>query len=378
MDEGLPSPTVTGPNSTREAEPRTLPLVEWQMRPARLPGSVHIERPPAHAPVEMSLAQDAKGRLAPTHGHTKADGVASDMLSPFDERVQPLPDYHMDIDAYDHTHAGKAHNQHHYEARPLRQESDFDESQFLRDPLGRSLQSAPASALLQDLPLCQRESGAARAPYLQGSQKPSSSRQIDGGGFQEHIADTTPGQTSCHVTDFSQCDLLLGALLVMVVVRGICSAIPTSPDLYLSLFGEHGRLVRMTQLPSDEWLLVGYRGNNSMLAAHPAEDASQSVTGRLRTSRQRSPSTSNASESSDYDEGGSNDITTNNGVYMSDRSCRKRRRIPWLASDDKVLLLLKDVKGMTWKQIGSKFPTRSDGALKIRYYLLGKKRARRN
>jgi hypothetical protein len=230
MDEGLQPPTVTGSNSAREAEPRTLPLDEWQMRPARLPGSVHIERSPAHAPVEMSLAQDATRRLAPTHGHAKADGVASDTLSPFDERVQLLPDYHMDMDAYDHTHAGEAHNQHHYE-RPLRQGSDFDESQFLRGPLGRSLQSAPASALLQDLPLCQRESGAARAPYLPGSQKPSSSRQIDGGGFQEHIEDTTPGQTSCHVTDFSQCDLPLGALLVMVVVRGICSAIPTSPDV---------------------------------------------------------------------------------------------------------------------------------------------------
>lgn len=63
-----------------------------------------------------------------------------------------------------------------------------------------------------------------------------------------------------------------GALLVMVVVRGICSTIPTSPDLNLSLFGEHGRLVRMTQLPSDKWLLVGYRGNDSMLAAHPTKD----------------------------------------------------------------------------------------------------------
>jgi hypothetical protein len=158
----------------------------------------------------------------------------------------------MDMEAYNYTYAREAHNEHHDEARLLRQESDFDELQFLRDPLVRSLQSAPVSALLQDLPLCQCESGASRALYLQGSQKTSSSLQIDGGGFQEHIEDTTPSQTSCHVTDFSQCDLLLGALLVMVVVRGICSAIPTSPDLYLSLFGEHGRLVRITQLPSDE------------------------------------------------------------------------------------------------------------------------------
>ena len=376
MDEGLSPPIVTGPNSAREAEPRALPLDEWQMRPARLPGSVHIERSPSHAPLEMSLAHDATGRLAPTHGHTKADGVARDTLSPFDERVQPLPDDHMDMDAYDHTHAEEAHNQHHYEARPLRQDSDFDESQLLRDPLVRLLQSAPASTLLQELPPCQRECGASRAPYLQGSQKPCSSRQVDGGGFQEHIKDTTPGQTSCHVTDFTQCDLPLGALLVMVVVRGICSAIPTSPDLNLSLFGEHGRLVRITQLPSNEWLLVGYRGNDSMLAAHPAEVASQLGTGRLRASRQRSPSTSDASQSSDYDQGGSDDNTTNNNVYMSHRSCRKQRRTPWLASDDKVLLLLKDVKGMTWKQIGPKFPTRSEGALKIRYYLLHKKRAR--
>lgn len=105
------------------------------MRLARLPGLVHIERPPAHAPVEMSLAQDAKGRLTPILRYTKADGVASNTLSPFDERAQPLPDYHMDVDAHDHTHATETHNQHRNEARLLRQESDFDESQFLRDPL---------------------------------------------------------------------------------------------------------------------------------------------------------------------------------------------------------------------------------------------------
>jgi hypothetical protein len=80
------------------------------MQLARLPGLVHIKRPLAHAPLEMSLAQDAKERLAPTHRHTKADGVASDTLSPFDKRVQPLPAYYMDMDAYDHTHAGEAHN----------------------------------------------------------------------------------------------------------------------------------------------------------------------------------------------------------------------------------------------------------------------------
>jgi hypothetical protein len=136
------------------------------MRPARLPSSVHIEQPPAHTPVEMSLAQDAKERLAATYGHTQANSVASDTLSPFSERVQPLPDYHMDMEAHNHTYAAEAHNEHYDEARPLRQESDFDELQFLRDPLGRSLQSAPVSALLQDLPLCQRESGAVRAPYF--------------------------------------------------------------------------------------------------------------------------------------------------------------------------------------------------------------------
>jgi hypothetical protein len=45
----------------------------------------------------------------------------------------------------------------------------------------------------------------------------------------------------------------------------------------------------------------------------------------------------------------------------------------WLESDEELLLSLKDKQGMEWKEICERFPGRSPGAVKVRYYTLRKK-----
>jgi hypothetical protein len=45
----------------------------------------------------------------------------------------------------------------------------------------------------------------------------------------------------------------------------------------------------------------------------------------------------------------------------------------WLESEELLLLSLKDKQGMEWDEICKRFPSRSPGAVKLRYYTLRKK-----
>jgi hypothetical protein len=48
-------------------------------------------------------------------------------------------------------------------------------------------------------------------------------------------------------------------------------------------------------------------------------------------------------------------------------TCGKRTRIPWLESDEGLLLSLKDKQSMEWKEIYKRFPDRTPGAVQVRY-----------
>jgi Myb-like DNA-binding domain len=49
---------------------------------------------------------------------------------------------------------------------------------------------------------------------------------------------------------------------------------------------------------------------------------------------------------------------------------RKRTRVPWLELDEQRLLLYKNKQGMTWDDICLRFPDRTPGAVKLRWYAL--------
>jgi hypothetical protein len=57
----------------------------------------------------------------------------------------------------------------------------------------------------------------------------------------------------------------------------------------------------------------------------------------------------------------------------SDIRCSQRTREPWLESDEERLVSYKDKMGMEWKEICERFPARSPGAVKLRYYMLRKR-----
>jgi len=56
-----------------------------------------------------------------------------------------------------------------------------------------------------------------------------------------------------------------------------------------------------------------------------------------------------------------------------DMRCRQRTHKSWLESDEERLLSYRDKMGMEWKDIFERFPDRSAGAVKLRYYTLYKK-----
>ena len=53
-----------------------------------------------------------------------------------------------------------------------------------------------------------------------------------------------------------------------------------------------------------------------------------------------------------------------------DMRFRKRKRVPWLESDDLRLLKHRNNMAMEWKEIFKRFPDRTSGAVRTRYHML--------
>ena len=67
----------------------------------------------------------------------------------------------------------------------------------------------------------------------------------------------------------------------------------------------------------------------------------------------------------------------NDGSSDEDEACEEdhvaRTRALWLESDEQRLLSLKDGQRMEWEEVFKRFPNRTPGAVKVRYYALRKK-----
>ncbi|KAF1979390.1 hypothetical protein BU23DRAFT_549391, partial [Bimuria novae-zelandiae CBS 107.79] len=79
----------------------------------------------------------------------------------------------------------------------------------------------------------------------------------------------------------------------------------------------------------------------------------------------------------DYSDDSEDDWDENSEKEEGTEAYGKRKRRPWLESDEVRLLSLKDKQGMEWKEICERFPNRTEGAVKVRYYGLQKKQKRK-
>ncbi|KAJ6280879.1 hypothetical protein J3E71DRAFT_362284 [Bipolaris maydis] len=203
-------------------------------------------------------------------------------------------------------------------------------------------------------------------------QSPISERLNTDKGSQSYLsASNSPGATaedvinvdyrsgfsmSCQITDLTLCAIPNDSSVVSVILH-YCdpSGLLDLVALGHKVLGEQGKVIRMTQLSPDSWLLLGYRCNGS--SADLRND------GSLNEKPMSSHETDHSNDGWDKDD-------DNEEEDIKEHSQRTHK--PWVESDEARLLSLKDKQGMGWEEIYKRFPSRSHGAVKLRYYTLKK------
>ncbi|KAF2690377.1 hypothetical protein K458DRAFT_383484 [Lentithecium fluviatile CBS 122367] len=168
---------------------------------------------------------------------------------------------------------------------------------------------------------------------------------------------------SIQITDLTLCDVPNGSSIVTGIIR--CHDSKQSPDLAAlghRLFGGEGKVIRVTQLLRDSWMLVGYRYKGS---------ASNPCSRKDLNSDWMSSSRSNAASHKTDDSDDDWDEKSEKGEESREIHSQRTRK-PWLESEDVRLRSLKDRQGMGWEEICQRFPNRTLGALRLRYYTLRK------
>jgi hypothetical protein len=169
---------------------------------------------------------------------------------------------------------------------------------------------------------------------------------------------------SCQITDLTLCTVPNGSSIVTAIVRHRDSNWSRDPvALGHKFLGEQGKVIRMTQLSPGSWMLLGYQCNDGAL-----DLCNRGGLNAEWMSSSHSDAASHGTDHSDddWDEEGENreEVT---------KECSHRTHKLWLESDEMLLLSLKDKQGMEWEEICKRFPSRSPGAVKLRYYTLRKK-----
>ena len=168
------------------------------------------------------------------------------------------------------------------------------------------------------------------------------------------------------------------------------------------LLGNAGQLIRITQLASDSWLLVGCRYNNALnIYASPSSTQQSSDYAASKTGTRsphgkganndavgpdddddndddndRDDDFGNGSQSSGSESSGGSDSNTSAAAADNGRLHREHRRVqvrtrrPWLESDDRRLLAYKNKMGIKWDDIFSRFPDRTPGAVRAHWHIL--------
>ena len=184
---------------------------------------------------------------------------------------------------------------------------------------------------------------------------------------------------SYQITDLTLCPVPKGSSIVTAIVRYRDSKLSLDPvALDHNFFGGEGKLIRMTQLSPDSWMLLGYRYDDG--ASSPC------TRGSLNADWMSSLPSDAASHETDHldddwdeeDENGEEDAgeykpllpSSNQGFNRDDMRFHQRTHKPWLKSDEQRLLLYKERMDMEWKDIFERFPDRTPGAIRTRWHML--------
>jgi len=182
---------------------------------------------------------------------------------------------------------------------------------------------------------------------------------------------------SSQITDLTLCAVPNGSSIVTAVVHYPGSKWPFKPAAALGpkFLGEDGKVIRMTQLSPDSWMLLGYRYDDGASGPCTRADRMSSPNGDAARRGNTQP------DDDDDDENGGQVMGkhpphaagSDEGSHRGDTRFRQRTHRPWLKSDEERLLAYKDRMEMEWEDIFKYFPDRSHGAIKLRYYTLRKK-----
>ncbi|KAF1359034.1 hypothetical protein EJ07DRAFT_156398 [Lizonia empirigonia] len=149
-------------------------------------------------------------------------------------------------------------------------------------------------------------------------------------------------EMSCEITDLTNCAIPNGSSIVTATVRYRDSN--QSLDLVAlghKFFGKQGKVIRMTQLSPDSWVLLGYQCNDSALGLCNR--------GSLNAEWMSSSHSDVASHGTDHSEDDWHEDGTDEDQDTEVYSRRMHKH--WLESDEERLLSLRDKQGMIWKEV---------------------------
>ncbi|KAG9186466.1 hypothetical protein G6011_09574 [Alternaria panax] len=172
---------------------------------------------------------------------------------------------------------------------------------------------------------------------------------------------------SCQITDLALCTIPNGCSVVTAMLRphnSNCSLDVVA--LGHKVLGEQVKVIRMTQLSPDSWVLLGYRCNDSTLNLCNGQSLNAECMNGFHNDA--------ANQEMGYsDDENCDEENENEEEEESAKECSQRTHKLWLESEEVLLLSLKDKQGMGWEEVCKRFPNRSPGAVKLRYYTLKKK-----
>ncbi|KAF2182688.1 hypothetical protein K469DRAFT_231262 [Zopfia rhizophila CBS 207.26] len=195
----------------------------------------------------------------------------------------------------------------------------------------------------------------------------------------------------CWPTDITLSQVPKCTTLVTAIVRchEITSKLVPKPlTVVRDMLGDEGQLIRMMQVTSDSWLLVGCRYIDALNAGRSSTQRSGDY-GTWKTGA-RSPHGKGADndavgldkdeddrddefENSDQISGsetGDDDSDAGTDDGRETRRVDVRTRAPWSKSDEQRLLAYRCKMGMKWDDIYPLFPNRTPGAIQARWYIL--------
>jgi hypothetical protein len=172
---------------------------------------------------------------------------------------------------------------------------------------------------------------------------------------------------SCQITDLTLCTIPNGSSVVTAMLR------PHKSNSYLDVvalgrkvLGEQGKVIRMTQMSSNSWVLLGYRCNDSGLDPCNRRNPNAEWVNGFHDDAVTYETDHSDNDDDDCDEENEHE------EEFTERYSQRIRKL-WLESEEVLLLSLKDKQGMDWEEVCKRFPGRSLGAIKLRYYTLRKR-----